>query len=88
MAPPSSSRRKVDEEVRAVLPVDAGAFDQAQVGLVDERGRLEAVPRSLSRHVSAGDPMQLLVDDRDQPVECRVIALSPCDQESRDVGRS
>jgi hypothetical protein len=48
---------------------------------------LEAVPRSLSRHVRAGDPMELLVDERDQPVECRIITLSPRDQEPRDVGR-
>ena len=73
--------------MRAVLPVDALGFDQAQIGLVDERGRLEAVPDPLSRDTPASNPKQLVVDDRDQAVERRVIALSPCNEESRDVGR-
>ena len=37
------------EEMRAVLPVDAAAFDETQIDLVDERGRLEAVPALVSR---------------------------------------
>ena len=69
------------------MPADASAFDEAQIDFVDERGRLEAVPEVLSRHLATSNPMQLVVDDRDQPVECRVIALSPCNEESRDVRR-
>jgi hypothetical protein len=40
----------------------------------------------LSRHTAASDPVQVAVDDRDQPVERGLIALSPCDEESRDIG--
>jgi len=84
---PPHQTRGHGEEMRPVLPADASAFDEAQIDFVDERGRLEAVPGVLSRHLATSDPMQLVVDDRDQPVECRVIALSPCDEESRDVRR-
>jgi len=73
--------------MRAVLPVDALASNQAEVDLVDERGRLEGVPLSFSRHVSTSDPIQLVMDDRNEAVECRAIALSPCDEESGDVWR-
>ena len=84
---PPHQPRGHGEEMRTVLPADASAFDEAQIDFVDERGRLQAVPEVLSRHLATSDPMQLVVDDRDQPVECRVIALSPCDEESRDVRR-
>ena len=84
---PPHQPRGHGEEMRTVLPADASAFDKAQIDFVDERGRLEAVPGVLSRHLATSDPMQLVVDDRDQPVECRVIALSPCDEEFRDIRR-
>lgn len=48
---------------------------------------LKAVPGRLSRHTPASDPMQLFVDERDQLVQRRVIALSPFDEESRDIAR-
>jgi hypothetical protein len=30
--------------------------------------------------------VKLVVDDRDKKVECCRVALSPCDEESRDIG--
>jgi hypothetical protein len=62
---PPHQPRGHGEEMRTVLPADASAFDEAQIDFVDERGRLEAVPEVLSRHLATSDPMQLVVDDRD-----------------------
>jgi hypothetical protein len=44
------------------------------------------VPRILSGHAATSDPVKLVVDDWDEQVECRGVALSPCDEESRDIG--
>jgi hypothetical protein len=73
--------------MRSVLPIDAPAVDEAEIDLVDERGRLERVPLWLSCHLATSNAIELVVDDRNQVVERRVIALSPCDEEFRDVGR-
>jgi hypothetical protein len=73
--------------MRTVLPLDALYVDQLQVGFVDERRGLQTVPGALPRHTSPCDPMQLTLDERDQPLECRIIALSPGQQQSRYVAR-
>ena len=47
------------EEVRAILPVHAARFDQAQVRFVHECGGLQAVARPFAGHTGLGDPVQL-----------------------------
>ena len=73
------------EEVRAVLPADAAALDQTDIYLVDERGCLKAMPLSFSGHSATSDPMEFVVNDGSKLFEGRVIALSPSDEEFRDV---
>ncbi|HEY0283980.1 MAG TPA: hypothetical protein VGC23_01225, partial [Vicinamibacterales bacterium] len=70
-----------------ILPIDVLDIDQAQVHLVDERGRLQAVTRPFAGHAPARDTAQLGVDDRNQPIERRLVALSPLQQERRDLVR-
>ena len=43
-------------------PVDPGLVDEAQVGLVDQRGGLEDVPRTLAAQVATRQRPQLVVD--------------------------
>jgi hypothetical protein len=43
--------------------------DQAQVGFIDERGRLQSVLCSFAPHVSPGHPVQIGVDKRDEAIE-------------------
>ena len=78
--------RRHREEVRAILPRDVLHVDQPQVRLVDQRRRLEAVARTLAGHAAAGDPVQLAVDERNQPLEGVLVALSPFQQQSGDLG--
>ena len=73
------------EEMRAVVPLDRLPVDQADVGLVDERRRLEAVPHALARHAASRDPVELLMDERDQLLEGALVALSPSEQQSGDL---
>ena len=56
-------------EVRAVLPALRAILHQPQVGLVDERRRLERLARTLAAQIRRRQPAQLLVDDRQQRVD-------------------
>jgi hypothetical protein len=39
------------EKVRAILPLDPTNIHQPEIDLMDERGGLKNMPRTLSRHV-------------------------------------
>ena len=73
------------EEMRAVVPRDRLPVDQADVGLVDERRRLEAVPDALARHAASRDPVELVMDERNQALEGALVALPPFEQEPGDL---
>ena len=77
--------RRHRQEMDAVLPVDLLRADQAQVGLVDQRGRLQAVPGALASHAAARDAMQLLVDERHQLLEGGFVAATPREQQAGDA---
>jgi len=64
---PHRSRRD-REEVRPVLPRDLG-IDEAQVGLIDERGGLKGVIRRFAPHVAMGDLVQLGLEEIAVPAQ-------------------
>ena len=47
------------QEMRPVLPRNILGIDEAQIGFIDERRRLQAVPRTLSGHTPSRDPLKL-----------------------------
>jgi hypothetical protein len=55
--------------VSPVLPLHRVLLDQPEVGLVDERGRLERVVRPLNREIVASEAAQLRVHRRGHLVE-------------------
>ena len=73
-------------EVRAILPGDGGAVDQPDIRLVEQGGGLVAVSRALTGHAAPGDPVQLTLDERHQPLEGILVALSPLEQERGHTG--
>ena len=73
------------EEVRAVLPRHVVRIDQPQIGLVDERRRLEAVPDALAGHAAPRDLVELVMDERNQLLEGGFIALAPREEERRHL---
>ena len=75
------------EEVGAVLPFHLADVDQAQVRLVDERGRLERVPGALPAHLPVRETAQLLVHQGNQLLEGRFVARAPGDEQTGDLGR-
>jgi len=52
-------------------------IDQTNVRFVDQRGRLQRVALSFPAHVAAGEPVQLVVDQRIQLVERGLISVAP-----------
>jgi hypothetical protein len=65
------------QEMRAVLPRNIFGVDQTQVGFIDERRRLKAVPGTLSCHAPSRDLVELLLDERNQLVEGGRVPLTP-----------
>jgi hypothetical protein len=73
------------EEMRTMLPIDGALFDEAEVRLVDQGGRLQRVARPLLAKLTRGDPAQLGVDQREQAIEGAAIAAAPVVEQRRDV---
>ena len=71
------------KEMRAILPLHLSNLDEPQVGLVDERGCLQGVTVPLPAHVVRRQPPQLVVDERQQRLECRVFAAIPGEKQVR-----
>ena len=74
------------EEMRAVMPLNGLPVNQPDICLVDERRRLETVPDALSRHTASRDPVELLIDERNQPLEGVLVAVSPPEEQPGDLG--
>jgi hypothetical protein len=71
--------------MHSIVPLDRLPVDETDIGFVDERRCLQAVPHALSRHAALRDPVELLMDERDQSLEGTLVAVSPLDQESGDL---
>ena len=73
------------EEMRAVLPLDRFSVDQADIGFIDECGRLQAVSHALSGHAAPRDLVEFLMDERDQSLAGGLVALPPLEKERGDI---
>jgi len=71
--------------MHSIVPLDRLPVDEADISLVDERRRLEAVPCAFSCHAAPGDPVELLMDERYQSLEGALVAPSPFEQQSGDL---
>ena len=76
------------KEMRAVVPRHALDVDQAEVRLVDQRRRLEAVPRVLASRVSPGDLVEFPMYERNQLLQGPLVALPPSEQQAGDFRRA
>jgi hypothetical protein len=52
--------------VRATLPLRRRLIDEPQVGFVDEGGRVEGLVALPAPPLSLGDPVELIVDEREE----------------------
>ena len=74
--PPHDPRRH-RKEVSSVLPLQLANVHQPKIRLVHERGRLERMAGALPSHVTAGEPTELVVDERRELIERRLVAAAP-----------
>jgi hypothetical protein len=72
---PSHHLRRQSQKVRPILELDAIDVDQPEVRLVHQRRRLQRMIRSLLAHVTLCQTMELVIDERHEPVEGRPVAL-------------
>jgi hypothetical protein len=73
--------------VRAILEARALPLDESQVSLVDERGGLEGVARTLAREVAAREAPEFGVDDGDEAFERGLVAVALGREQLRDILR-
>jgi hypothetical protein len=71
--------------VRPVLPRDVLSVDQPQIGLIDERSRLQTVPDALMADVPPRDAVEFGIDQRDEALEGVLVAFAPFEQQSSDL---
>jgi hypothetical protein len=55
--------------VSAVLGVDGGAVNEAEIGFVDECGAAESVIRALPLKVAVGEVVEFPINQRDESLE-------------------
>jgi hypothetical protein len=65
------------KELRAVLPRDTTLIDQPEVGLVNERCRLQGMTGSFASKVGRRAAAQFLVDERHEQIARGDIAVAP-----------
>ena len=74
------------EEMGPILPLHPLVIHQADIGFIDQRGRLEAVVGALTSHVAVRQPAELRIDDRRQLVEGELVSVAP-GAEERSLAR-
>ena len=76
------------QKVGPILPIDPLHPDQPEVGLVYQRGRLNAMAGPLAAHAPARNPLQLLMHEGGESGERPFVTLPPRMKELRHTGWS
>jgi hypothetical protein len=63
--------------MRAVLPVHILLIDQTQIGFVNQRCRLQRVAGSFAAKIPSRQPMQFLINQRQQFIARGFVAAVP-----------
>jgi hypothetical protein len=75
------------QEVAAVVPVGARLIDQPEISLVDQPAGVERIVPGAPAQLDAGDPPQVLVEQRHQLVDGVRVAGAVRLEELGDVGQ-
>src|ERR1700733_4595108 len=75
------------EKVSAALPIDGTLLHKLHISLMDEGRRLQWGSLSFPPHVTAGQPSQFAIDDRDQLVRSLGLAFRQVGEERGHVDR-
>ncbi|OLE67189.1 MAG: hypothetical protein AUG74_10970 [Bacteroidetes bacterium 13_1_20CM_4_60_6] len=66
--------------MRAIGKAGLSLVHQAQIGFVNERGRLQSVIRLLARHVTVSKASKFFVNERSQLFQSGFLSLAPIGQ--------
>jgi hypothetical protein len=77
--------RDAKEELRAAAPHAVLVVRQSQVGLVDERRRVDRVNQLVQAEMPMRDRAQVIIDQLDQAVERTFVPAAPLFDEARDL---
>ncbi len=69
----------------AVLPAHVLPVNQPDISLVDKGTGLQRVSGALVAHVVMRQAVQLLINQRSQRLEGSLVAITPGDQQPRDL---
>lgn len=72
--------RRDREEVRPVLPVHLALIDDAYIDLMNQSRCLEGMLASFLAQITAGEPSQLGIDDRKEPIQRIAVAFAPVEE--------
>jgi hypothetical protein len=64
----------------AVLPARLSLPDKLDIGFINKGSGLQSVSRTLAAHISAGDPVQLLLNQGHQFFMRAPVAITPGDE--------
>jgi hypothetical protein len=65
------------EKMGAILPLHSIVIHQAHPGFIDNGRCLEAVAGPLASQVATRQPVELVINNRGQPIECALISIAP-----------
>jgi hypothetical protein len=68
----------------AIGPDHVFLIDETNIRLVDQRSGLKRVAGAFTAHVTAGEPVQFVVDEWIQLIERRLIPLAPLGEQLGD----
>jgi hypothetical protein len=69
------------QKVRTIFDVERLFFGKPQISLVDECGRLQGVIRALLLEVIASQTSQLVIDERQNRLQCLAVPISPMEKQ-------
>jgi len=72
------------EKVRAVFPIYAVLIDEPEINFMNQGSWLEAVVAALPQHVAAGQTMEFVVNEIEQPTFGGAVSLAPFEQKLRN----
>ena len=73
------------KEVGAILPLWRGIAGELEVSVVEQRGGLQRVVRSLPVHVMPRQALELRLHERNQLLQCTRVSIAPVGEELRDL---
>src|SRR5947209_10009504 len=73
--------------MRTIAPPSLGPGEEAQIHLLDQRGRLHGVALPFAAKVTAGEPLHFGADQGHETIQRRAVTLMPASQHPRNIVR-